>query len=394
MKRRFIQQGDAGGRGLANNTDDSSPDLVEATGVTDPAESSNVFLFILKQNLLDSKECEGGYAQMKSSGLFNSARMVTEVLNQQCAGKVLCKLELAVDGNCIDRLVTLHKPTKVIIEAVWVTPEKLRELQRLHPKVQWVVRIHSELPFLAQEGIAIPWCIRYLQMPNVWLSFNSERAKHGFEQVYPSSVEKTLYHPNLYQVPEREFAAKKFSDKYGLHIGCFGAVRPFKNIVNQAVAAISYANQVPDGDQLFFHINGSRAENGGEAVLKSLRSLFQPGECGSGHKLVEHLWMDHEGFRTLVSRMDLVTQVSFTETFNIVAADAISVGVPVVTSSEIPWSVAAFDADPTNVKDIASKIKYSLMFPNSNVRLNSHNLSYRFPWTYSSRALAAWKKTL
>lgn len=35
--------------------------------------------------------------------------------------------------------------------------------------------------------------------------------------------------------------------------------------------------------------------------------------------------------------MDVVMQVSFSETFNIVAADAVACDVPVVASAEVPW---------------------------------------------------------
>ena len=45
--------------------------------------------------------------------------------------------------------------------------------------------------------------------------------------------------------------------------------------------------------------------------------------------------MDHESFIELVKSMDMCLQVSFTETFNIVTADAVANSVPVVVSSEM-----------------------------------------------------------
>ena len=354
-------------------------------------------LFILKQNLLDSKDCEGGYAQLKSSGLFNSARMVTEILNGS-ATNVTAILDLAADGNCIDRLVTLHKPDEVILEAVWVTPAKLAELAGLHPTVQWTVRLHSEVPFLAQEGIAISWLSQYrdigpqnLEGPHtVRLGFNSVRCMNALDSVMEFHPGEAVYMPNLYNQASGGHADVDFTRSGNvLNIGCFGAVRPFKNTVNQAIAAIEVAKTL--GLSLEFHINGSRAENGGEATIKSLHSLFEEASGGSA-ALTEHLWRDHASFKALLGTMDLVTQVSYTETFNIVAADAIAVGVPVVTSSEVPWSSSLWHADCNNIPDIRNKMLSAIKWSSLNVWLNRRNLSYGRKYSYSYRALEAWKK--
>lgn len=50
--------------------------------------------------------------------------------------------------------------------------------------------------------------------------------------------------------------------------------------------------------------------------------------------------------------MDVAMQVSFTETFNIVAADCAVRGIPVVVSPEISWAATAYQADPTNLGSI------------------------------------------
>ena len=68
------------------------------------------------------------------TGLFNSASFVSNMLVAEGVDSVM---ELAIDNNCIDRLITKHKPTHVIIEALWVVPSKFHELCKLHPKVKW-----------------------------------------------------------------------------------------------------------------------------------------------------------------------------------------------------------------------------------------------------------------
>jgi hypothetical protein len=52
--------------------------------------------------------------------------------------------------------------------------------------------------------------------------------------------------------------------------------------------------------------------------------------------------------------MDVGMQVSFTETFNIVAADMVAAGVPVVVSPEISWVYTYSQADPTDLPAIVS----------------------------------------
>jgi hypothetical protein len=62
------------------------------------------------------------------------------------------KLSVCTDNNDIDREVNLYKPTHVIIEALWVVPTKFAVLTKLHPKVQWILRLHSEMPCMAGAG--------------------------------------------------------------------------------------------------------------------------------------------------------------------------------------------------------------------------------------------------
>ena len=60
----------------------------------------------------------------------------------------------------------------------------------------------------------------------------------------------------------------------------------------------------------------------------------------------------------ICSTIDIGLQVSFTETFNIVSADLVSNGVPILGSSEIPWINVLYVANPVDVENIVSKIEY------------------------------------
>jgi hypothetical protein len=296
----------------------------------------------------DYRITEYGYFR-KFSGLFNSARLVNEMLNRN---GMTSHIEVAKDNNDIDRLVTKHKPDICIIEAYWVVPEKFAILHKLHPNIKWVIRIHSEVPFWATEGIALDWTLRYLDYPNVILAPNAKRLYHDLKTIMSVKYcefevdDRIVYLPNYYpSVPRPHQSRSHFSEV--VNIGCFGAIRPLKNQLIQAIAAIEYADR--RDLTLRFHINGNRIEGSGEPVLKNIENLFK----NSGrHELIKHPWQPHHQFMHVLAGMDLGMQVSFTESFNIVAADMVTAGIPIITSPEIDWVSSLFHADPTNTSSM------------------------------------------
>jgi len=306
-------------------------------------------LFILKEReqsggaLLDSI---GTWSERNSTGLANSVRYVVAMLRHI---GIEAKWVAVVDNNSIDREVTLYQPTHVIIEALWVVPSKFAVLKPLHPTVTWNVRLHSEIPFIAQEGIAVDWIYGYLAA-GVSVSANSLRMQRDLQTLIGKPIPFT---PNYYPLYPLEIPAPP-SGPGTINIGCFGAIRPLKNQLAQAVAAIDFANLL--GVTLNFHINGNRIEGGAGPILANLQALFAD---NPPHQLVEHNWLNTADFIALVRTMDLGMQVSFSETFNIVAADMVTANVPVVGSAEIGWLGQGYKADPTSVPDIVNKLRYA-----------------------------------
>lgn len=321
-------------------------------------------MFILKRREDYSTDLANFNNFTVMTGMYNSSSFVSDMLNSE---NIESTVFVAEDNNSIDKAVSEYNPTHVFIEGLWVVPEKFDVLKQLHPSVIWIVRVHSELPFLAQEGIAISWIYDYLKR-DVFVSGNSPRINReitsfvssGLGEDYSSEIPLLS---NFYPVPSYiEFNQLEESDT--INIGCFGAMRPLKNHLSQAIAAIEFADKL--GKTLKFHINASRVEMNGDNCLKNVRSLF----AGSNkHSLVEHNWASHSDFLNLIKNMDVCMQVSFTETFNIVAADASVCGVPTVVSKEIIWA-DEFPADPTNTVDIVQKLQYT--YENSHHIVNSH----------------------
>lgn len=277
-------------------------------------------LFILKQN-------ESYGQKAAKSGLLNSASYVADALIQFYG--IEAKVVAVIDGNCIDKELHQFRPKLCFIEALWVTPCKMQELASLYPEILFIVRAHSRTTFLAMEGIAIEWIKGYNEISNVYVSFNNFSTNREFEALVNS-----VFLPNIYYLSSQishPQTLNTLSHHKTVHIGCFGAIRPLKNHLHQAIAAINYGNE--HKKHVHFHINAGRIEQNGENILKNLRALFS----NTRHRLIEHGWLERPEFLSLVSEMDMGMQLSLTESFNIVTADFINQGVPIIVSEEIEW---------------------------------------------------------
>jgi len=285
-------------------------------------------LFVIKRN-----HAYGSSTHI-SSGLRNSAMFVVNMLLSEGHR---AKLVEAVDGNSIDALVSQNRPTKVVLEAIWVTPTKLAQLQKLWPKVKWTIRVHSATPFLANEGNAVGWIAAFLKQ-GVEVAFNYEPTADDF-----SAIGHATYLPNYY--PLRKPRLPKPAGKT-LDVGCFGAIRPLKNRLVQAFAAVRFAHK--HNRKLTFHMNAGRIEQLGSNNLKNIQALF----AATGETLKLHPWLEHEEILELIGQMDYCLSVSLSESFCIVASDAVSMGVPLIGSEAISWLPEVSRAETDNSDSI------------------------------------------
>ena len=337
-------------------------------------------LFVIKANT----DYAGSYSKC-SGGLLNSAKFVSDMFmdyNEFGRSWIESRVVEVQDNNDIDRVVSEFSKEKegqvnyVVIEALWVVPEKFDILQKLYPNIKWIIRLHSHIPFLANEGIAMDWLQRYDLYENVFIGVNYYPAKESLEKILGKKV---LYLPNYYPISEPE--QKVFHDESLLEIGCFGAIRPMKNQLIQAIAAIRFAEEL--NKDLFFHINIARVEQKGEEVLKNIRALFN----GSRATLVEHPWLNHSDFVKLVKSMDLGMQVSLSETYNIVAADFVNQEVPIVTSSEIEFINHYSHCSTKDINSIIKALKFAYDYPKLNAWRNKQMLR-----SNSEKARKEWLK--
>jgi hypothetical protein len=304
-------------------------------------------LFVLKKRN-SYGEKQSGYSQETTSGLFNSAKFVSDMLNQSGICSNIVEVQ---DNNAIEKQVVKYRPTHVFIEALWVVPEKIKLLAKLYPAVKWIIRIHSNVPFIANEGNAIDWILSYLAIGagNVFIAPNTLDFA-GSIKALTDDIGKVVYLPNYYGFTPHDSVQTSLPINNEIHVGCFGSIRPLKNQLIQAIAAIIFADI--EEKKLVFHINSTRIEQDGSNVLKNIRALFKK----SKHLLIEHAWMSHSDFLALLDNIDISMQVSLTETFNIVTADSINAGCPVIVSPDISWVKAKYQATPTDTCNIVEKL--------------------------------------
>jgi hypothetical protein len=281
-------------------------------------------LFILKR-----QHDYGGCAT--SNSLYIASKMIVDML--QLNGHPAA-IEEAEDQNCVHRFVLKYKPSVVVIEALWVTPRKFVELQKLSPQVKWVVRINSETPFLAVEGIAVDWITDYLAQ-GITVAFNSKVTLNDFSLFTGPTVWLPNYYPPLpAQVPN--------PPNNPLAIGCFGAIRQMKNQLIQAIAAVKFGAEW--GKHIRFYMNSGRVEGGSEGILRNIQALMDE----TGNELIVLPWLSHAEFLETVAHMDIGLQVSLSESFNMIAADFVSVGVPLIGSPAVRWLPAISQANPSS----------------------------------------------
>lgn len=183
--------------------------------------------------------------------------------------------------------------------------------------------MRSNIPFLAGENQVLLY-IYELKNMGIEVAFNDIRS---------SSPMDCLYLPNMYY-GEKVNQRRKIPDNY-LDIGCFGSIRPMKNQLIQVIGAINYANKV--NKILRFHMNLTRIEHGTNEE-KNIRTAF----LGTKHELVKVPWLSHIDFLNYHNKLDISLQVSLSESFNYVLADAVFMKIPVLGSSEIDFIYKSF----------------------------------------------------
>jgi glycosyltransferase involved in cell wall biosynthesis len=243
--------------------------------------------------------------------------------------------------------------THAVISAPWISTRDMKAIVEYFPMTQFVVVSHSNVGFLQADPQGIHLIRDYLELShkldNLSIGGNSERFTNWLSKAYNTHA---VLLPNMYPISSSFLQHVKASIKRNFRdivkIGSFGAIRPLKNQLTACAASIIIAKKLDKPVE--FHLSAGREEGGGNIVLNAIKQMVQDipnfelkldGWCG---------WTD---FRKTVADMDLLIHPSYTESFNMVSADGISQGVPVVGSSAIEWLPEHWKADSDDAMEIA-----------------------------------------
>jgi hypothetical protein len=249
------------------------------------------------------------------------------------------------DANAQGKVPVSHV---IISSPAWVQPEDFAELSHEYSDVEFVLENHSGAAYLSIDKYGIRNNRQVIDMQlsshNIRVAANNTRVVESLSQMFDF---KCLYLPNLYDVESFVHPYPMHKDVSVLRVGSFGASRPWKAQLSAAQGAVIMARQM--GVHLELFVNSKRPD-GGERMIESRMEIF---ENLRGCKLVNVPWESWPRFRQTMSTMNLLFQPSFDETFNVCVADAISVGVPAVTSSAIEWTPRQWHSHPEDPEDIA-----------------------------------------
>lgn len=287
---------------------------------------------------------------MSHVGLNVAAITNARVLNQNGIRATVFPVKHNIDlVNAIYEYNREHKHplTHVVISAPWLSRVDMESLVQGFPEIQFAIESHSNVGFLQAD----PQGMRRLRevqalaavYSNIHVAGNSSRFVDWMETAYGEPV---VWLPNLYPLSSAPTKHRWNGDR-AIKIGVFGAVRPQKNFMTAAAAALAVHQMV--GVPVELHMSTGGEGDGGSVS----RAITEMCERVPGFTLIRHLWEPWEKFIEVIAKMDVMIQPSYTESFNMITADGIFVGVPSVVSTAITWVPTKWRADSDDALDVA-----------------------------------------
>lgn len=279
---------------------------------------------------------------------LNRCGIMTEVFGVRHNVDLFYKIRDAQESN--------SPLTHVVIMAPWISPLDLKALAKHFRHIQFVVQSHCNVGALHGDLRGTGNLRNYMDLgfshPNIHVAGNSARFVRWARRAYDAPV---FLLPNLYPLERVRTYIKPLQSP--INIGTFGAMRLEKNFITAAAAALAIQKTL--NLAVNFHITV-----GGETHTKRiLDTIHQMTDGVPGFTLVTHRWMPWDKFSQLISRMDILLQPSYTESFNMVTADGIANGVPSVVSTAITWAPEEWKADSDDALDIAQRGVWLLEHP-------------------------------
>ena len=249
--------------------------------------------------------------------------------------------------NAINKYNETHenKLTHAVISAPWLSVHDIKCILYGFPEIQFVILSHSNVGFLQADPEGMKLLRHYHKLSREFTNFqvggNTKKFTKWMNKVYGEGV---VLLPNMYST-ESARTQEPWSNQSPIRIGAFGAMRSEKNFMTAAAAALAIQEEL--GVPVELHMS----EGGEGEVGTTSESIDQM--CDGKIRVFRYPWSYWDNFIDLVASMHLLIQMSYTESFNMITADGIAVGVPSVVSPAIYWAPPSWKADPDNALDVA-----------------------------------------
>ena len=277
---------------------------------------------------------------------------------------------------------TKIKLTHAVISAPWLSVHDLKALLNHFPYIKFLILSHSNVGFLQADPWGVELFRHYIELKktykNIEVGGNSAKFSNWLSKAFNT---KAILLPNLYPLAENISMKLVWDGVSAIKIGIFGAPRAQKNFMTAVGSAILIQQSL--GVKVEIHMN-SDVEDSNNVVSLAITQMTKNLD---NITLVKHNWAYWDDFIKIVADMDLLLQPSYTESFNMVTADGISVGVPSVVSPAIYWAPNSWKAETDDCTDIANRGIFLLKNYKARQKglkaLRSHNdnsLSYWFKY--------------
>ena len=301
------------------------------------------------------------FMQTGNTTQVNGLSVCLSMIQRKFPDKIVL-LEIS-DFELILQSIKTAQPKAVIFQANQYGLPALVQLKQMFPNIDFFVHIHSKFPFLQQEKGYVGF-IHGLNAAGIGVIFNSVDSHACFDHVLNIRLD------NIYQSPVTNIH-KRISKPDELHVGCHGSLRLLKNTLFQAFVAKKLAEQM--NKKLVFHINNTRNDGEADSIILSLLNAL---DIGKGHFLKPTHWLSHSDFIEFCSlNLDLGMQLSMSETFNIVTADYVSAGVPVIAGPDIDWVSSSSKSSTTDFNNALMSCNNVIRYGSVLNEINRNNLN-------------------
>jgi hypothetical protein len=247
--------------------------------------------------------------------------------------------------------------THLVISAPWIPTQIVAQFCADNPEIQLAINCHSNVGFLQADTNAVSLIRDYMAIErsahNFTLAGNSRRFCNWIEECFAVTCQ---FLPNLYYLDRLSGSPRPPYRSGTIRIGMFGAVRPLKNMMTGAAAALEIARNLREPLELW--MCSGRSEGGGQTVMTAIQAMYRN---LPGVSLHEAPWQPWPLFRQLVASMHILLQPSYSESFNQVTSDGVAEGVASVVCEAITWAPPHWKADADDALDVA-RVGRTLLF--------------------------------